>query len=52
MLFRTAYLIAGGTVNVLKHVSNEVRPDGTSKQPVSRPYMTAFMGANIFEGGI
>ncbi|MEE1962297.1 phosphatase PAP2 family protein [Allomuricauda taeanensis] len=44
----TAYLIMGTTVNVVKKVSNEERPDGSSKNSFPSGHTaTAFMGAEF-----
>jgi membrane-associated phospholipid phosphatase len=48
VILGTAYLIMGGTVNVLKNVSNEPRPDGTSSNSFPSGHTaTAFMGATF-----
>ena len=48
VILGTAYLIMGGTVNVIKHVSNETRPDGSSNNSFPSGHTaTAFMGATF-----
>lgn len=48
IILGTAYLIMGATVNVIKHTSNELRPDGTSYNSFPSGHTaTAFMGAEF-----
>lgn len=48
IILGTAYLIMGGTVNVLKKTGNVVRPDGTSNNSFPSGHTaTAFMGAEF-----
>lgn len=48
MILGTAYLIMGGTVNIIKHTSNVTRPDGSSDNSFPSGHTaTAFMGAEF-----
>ncbi len=48
IILGTAYLIMGGTVNILKWTGNVERPDGTSKNSFPSGHTaTAFMGAEF-----
>lgn len=48
VILATAYLIMGGTVNILKNTGNVVRPDGSSKNSFPSGHTaTAFMGAEF-----
>lgn len=48
IILGTAYLIMGGTVNILKHTGNVERPDGSSKNSFPSGHTaTAFMGAEF-----
>jgi hypothetical protein len=48
IILGTAYLIMGGTVNILKKTSNVERPDGSSKNSFPSGHTaTAFMGAEF-----
>ncbi|CAH8282052.1 PAP2 superfamily protein [Mariniflexile fucanivorans] len=48
IILGTAYLIMGGTVNVLKHTGTVVRPDGSSNNSFPSGHTaTAFMGAEF-----
>lgn len=48
IILGTAYIIVGGTVNILKHTGNVERPDGTSKNSFPSGHTaTAFMGAEF-----
>lgn len=48
IILGTAYLIMGGTVNILKSTGNVERPDGTSKNSFPSGHTaTAFMGAEF-----
>ncbi|AJR03365.1 phosphatase PAP2 family protein [Siansivirga zeaxanthinifaciens] len=48
IILGTAYLIMGGTVNILKQTGNVERPDGTSKNSFPSGHTaTAFMGAEF-----
>jgi len=48
IILGTAYLIMGGTVNILKHTGTVERPDGSSKNSFPSGHTaTAFMGAEF-----
>ncbi len=48
IILGTAYLIMGGTVNILKNTGNVERPDGSSKNSFPSGHTaTAFMGAEF-----
>lgn len=48
IILGTAYLIMGGTVNIIKHTGNVERPDGSSSNSFPSGHTaTAFMGAEF-----
>jgi len=48
IILGTAYIIMGGTVNIIKRTGNEQRPDGTSNNSFPSGHTaTAFMGAEF-----